>query len=380
MVRVGAHAGGGALPYVVFLRPGVRRLAPGVAQCVDVLLFPDLLLESGIGECGRIGGPALLLAGSRRLDDAGGVHRLCLGMVAVGADPGGRHGAVVLRPDVGGLGPVVTQGVDSLCLAAQLLAATGAIHHLVVAARLGAGGVDYVLLDSFAGHMVHGHVVGQGLFTEGDGQGLVARDGVVEAADHIRGQVLDLLDVVVVECLDLTASHAQRLALVIGQGVGLLHPLDAVHRQIVPGGVQQVVIQSIERDTIPGPRRAVIVHVGQIGAIRKSSMADIGSMVSDGDFRQPRATVERILSDACHTVRDGDGGHARAVGKRQIANVGDPILQRYCQGVSAADVPGRIGITVDGPYAGPLCQTYIGYAGAAFESVIIDRRAAGHGY
>ena len=94
----------------VVVRPDVGRLAPGVAQCVNVHQRLGLRRKRGVFKHGGVGRFALLLAGRFFRHGARGLDRLGLHMAGVvAADAGRRHAAVFGLPDIGRLAPGVVQ-------------------------------------------------------------------------------------------------------------------------------------------------------------------------------------------------------------------------------------------------------------------------------
>ena len=73
---------------------------------------------------------------------------------------------------LGPFAPVMAQGGNGDGLAAQFRAADGAIDHCVIAARLGAGGRDFVFADGLAGAVARGRDDGIFLCKFGFGVGV----------------------------------------------------------------------------------------------------------------------------------------------------------------------------------------------------------------
>ena len=89
------------------------------------------------------------------------------------ADDHSRHGAVILCPVVDRVPIVVAGGGDSNGLATQFLTAHRAVDHQIVAARLGTGESNLVLLDGLAGRVLVGGLTDDGGVVRRTGRGLL---------------------------------------------------------------------------------------------------------------------------------------------------------------------------------------------------------------
>ena len=116
LVALVVAANSGRRHGAVVVRPDIGRIVPVVAGRFDVFDGLRLRLERRVFERRGIGRLSCRRAGRRRGDFGSRVDGLGLHMgIVSAADSGRRHAAVVVRPDIGRIVPVVVNGRNCKC-------------------------------------------------------------------------------------------------------------------------------------------------------------------------------------------------------------------------------------------------------------------------
>ena len=193
----------------------------------------------------------------------------------------------------------MTQGLDGVALAAQLLAAVGAVHDHVVAAGGGAGGRDVVLANSLSLGVALGQDGGLG---DGDVKGLVLEHGAVShQAVLSAGGLADDLGLAVgglgldVARVGVAGAGGGDAAVVVGPDVADTAP-------VVAGGLDGDAVGIVVGCAFEGNGGDVVVLTG-LGAGRREA----GDLVQHGDGGL-RDLVVAVLAD------EGGGGQAAVRG------------------------------------------------------------------
>ena len=355
----------------VVLGPSVGGLAPVVAQGGDVGNRLGTGSKSRVREDGRIGGLAQVGAGGRRGDSAGGLCRLGLHVSrVVGADPSGRDLAVVVRPGVGGRGPIMLANADF-----HVCAGHGeAVAVVAVVGEGSAAGQEEVLRVG----RIASRVVGQ----DGDGFALRRPQGVV--VEQAGGQGVEL-------------GHVVGCAACAGQGhvgfrcdgiaaaalvVGIRHQVVAVGQGAL--GAALPAVEVLRAGPFPSRGRKDAVPDGE------NASAVPHKAAAEGCILPQEAAVYRTAGDGNCAGRVGIADHA-AVGAvavdlgvdRQadaaVVEAADPVGIRQNarrEFLRSGDFPVHVKAAEDGvlgvPEGGAVFRGIGGVEGQGMPAAVID--------